>query len=413
MSAPVSVKRLESLEELEAIGPLWKELQDGCAHQHVLMDHRWVSTWWRHFGKGKAQHTLLLSSGRAPIGIVPLAITHGLEAYPLREPYIMGPDDYEHLPGLRWRRLVPLRRLTFPLNLITGNIRGQAIFPCPEPSLYSALTRYAAGISGSWDVATLPGMRSWEQENTLLAQAARGAGLSPGMRDTKRPMLYVDLPSSYDEFMQMRSAHFRRHMRQECNKIERTFASLGPMRLTCFRGPDIPAGVRRMFALETKSWKVSDEKDRRLHLSLGETAHRFFQEVSERFAADDNAQIIILSFGETDAAAWFTLERGGVSSCVLTYRNEQLGAPVGIAPVLQELVSRCIASGLKRLDINGYTRHYLKWAKDHHDYSCQVIFNGHPYSRLLHLVDDGAVALGRRLFSRKEKIVSEAARPTP
>lgn len=413
MSTSISVKRIGNLDELEAIGPIWKELQDGCAHQHVLMDHRWVTAWWRHFGQGKAQHTLLLSRGHTPAGIVPLAITRGVEAYPLREPYIMGPDDYRHLPGLRWRRIAPLRRLTFPLNLISGNIRGQALFPHPEQGLYSALARYAADISGSWDVATLPGMRSWEHENAALASAAIGAGLSPGARDTNRPMLYIDLPSSFSEFMEARSAHFRRHMRQECNKIERTFAALGPMTLTCFRSKDIAAGMRRMFSLETKSWKVSDDKERRLHLALDETARRFFQDVSERFAHDDNAQVIILSFGDTDGAAWFTLERGGVSSCVLTYRNEQLGAPVGIAPVLQELISRSISAGLQRIDVNGYTRHYLKWAKEQHDYSCQAIFNVHPYSRLLHFIDDGAVAVGKRLFARKDKVISEPARPTP
>lgn len=412
MNAPVSVKRIGNVDELDALGPVWNELQDQCDYQHVLMDHRWVSTWWRHFGRGKAQHTLLLSSGRNPVGVVPLAITRSFEAFPFRDPYVMGPDDYQFLPGLRRRRLVPLRRLTFPLNLVSGNIRGQAIFPHAEPASYAAFAHYAAGIAGDWDVATLPGMRPWDQEQAVLANAARGAGLLPGRRQAKRPMLYIDLPASLEDFLRSRSSHFRQRMQQEANKLERTFAALGPMKVTCYRGAEIEEGLRRLFALEKQSWKVADSKQRRLHLSLDDHARGFFREAAGRFAADDNAQVLILSFGETNAAGWFTLERKGVASSVLTYRNEQLAEPVSIVPIWQELIKGGINRGLRRLDINGYTRNYLKWAKDQHDYSSMTLFNTAPYSRLLQFVDNGALAFARRFVPRSQDIRSEPARPS-
>ncbi|MBB3021700.1 hypothetical protein FHR70_004805 [Microvirga lupini] len=409
MTHGLSVRRIEDLEALEAAGPLWNDLQNSCAHQHVMMDHRWMTSWWRHFGAGKAQHTLVVSSGRTPVGIVPLCIMHGMEVYPLRDPYVMGPDDYKFLPSLRWNRIAPLRRLTFPLNLIAGNIRGQAIFPGGEPHAYAALADYMASISSKWDVATFPGTRGWEQEQSLLVEAASGAGLLPGSRETSRSMLYIDLPATYDDYLQTRSAHFRRHMRQECNKVERTFAHLGKMSIDSFRGSEIEAGMQRLLSLEALSWKVADQKERRLRLTLDNAAKSFFSEVAGRFAQDDNAQIIILRFGETDAAGWFSLERGGVASCILTYRNEQLGAPVGIAPVLQELVQRSISAGLKRLDINGYTRHYLKWAKDHHDYVAPTIFNTRPYSRLLRLADESLMAFKRRNLANQSSIIPESA----
>ncbi|MBF9197534.1 GNAT family N-acetyltransferase [Microvirga terrestris] len=413
MTQGISVKRIDSLEALEAAGPLWNDLQNSCAHQHVMMDHRWMTSWWRHFGAGKTQHTLLVSSGRTPMGIVPLCIMRGMEVYPLRDPYIMGPDDYKFLPGLSWNRIAPLRRLTFPVNLVAGNIRGQTLFPGGGSYSYAVLADYISSISAEWDVAIFPGMRGWEQEQSLLIDAAKRVGLLPGARETTRRMLYIDLPETYDEYLQTRSAHFRRHMRQECNKVERTFSHLGKMTLDSFRGRDIEAGMQRLLSLEALSWKVMDQKERRLHLSLNDTAKSFFKEVARRFSQHDNAQIIIMRFGDTDAAGWFTLERGGTSSCILTYRNEQLGAPVGIAPVLQELVQRSISSGLKRLDINGYTRHYLKWAKDHHDYVAPMIFNTRPYSRILHFVDEGLVAVRRHILTRHSSISPGSAEASP
>jgi hypothetical protein len=393
---PISVDRLATLNELEAVGPVWNALQDACGHQHVMMDHRWIHTWWRHFGHGKAQHTLLLSSGGTAVGIIPLAITRGMEAFPFRDPYLCCLDDYPSLPSLRFQRLVPLRRLTFPLNLASANNRGLAIFPQPARELYGAVGRYAAENAGSWDVATLSGMRTWDREDLVLAAAAANSGLSVGTRESDRTTLYIDLPSTFSEFMQSRTSHFRSRLQGDCNRLERTFAALGKMTINRFRGPDLPAGLERLFSLERQSWKVSGEKDRRMHLALDERGRRFFQEVGVRFAADDEAQVLIVGFGETDAVGMFTLERGDTAVGVVTYRSERLGSPVGIAPLWRELLQGYIERGFRTFDINGYTRNYLKWATGERRYGRPTLFNKGAYSRTLHALDEMALRIGRR-----------------
>lgn len=409
MSETITVRRIADLDELEAAGGVWKDLQDRCEHPHVLMDHRWVLAWWRHFGAGKAQHTLVLSSGATPRGIVPLAITRGFEAYPFRNTYVLGPDDYRHLPELRWQRIVPVRRLTFPANVISGNIRGEIIFPEPDRSLYCALAEYAAEKSGSWDVATLPGLRGWEQEETMLTAAVESAGLTPGTRRSTRDMLYEDLPETWSEFLHARSRNFRDNLKRDAVKLERTFAALGPMKVTSYRGPEVVSNLDRLFALERQSWKVSDEKERRLHLALDDKTRSFFREVATRFSADDEANLLILSFGDTDAAGLFTLERSGTSIGVALYRSERLGSPITATPIFRALFENSISRGLKRIDFNGYTRHYLKWAKSSHTYTRAIFFNSSVYSRLLQIVDGSAVAFGR-LISPQGKALAEQAR---
>lgn len=412
MNQGTTIRRIADLDELEAVGPLWKELHDGCEYSHVLMDHRWVLAWWRHFGAGKAQHTLVLSTGSTPVGIVPLAITKGLEAYPFRDAYVSCPDDYRHLPSLRWQRVVPVRRLTFPINIISGNARGQFIFPQPERSLFAALAGYAQTTSGSWDVATLPGLRSWTHEDAMLGATIDSVGLSLGTRRSMRDMLYADLPPTWPEFLKSRSRNFRENLKRDVKKIEQDFAHLGPMKVSNFRGSDVVANLSRLFALEEQSWKVSDEKERRLHLALDDRARSFFREAATRFSADDDANLLILSFGDTDAAGLFNLERGGTSLGLTLYRNEKLGKPVTAAPLFQNLFESCISRGMKRIDFNGYTRNYAKWAKDHHTYTRAIFFNSRPYSQLLRAVDSSAVALSRLVSPRGNAPVEQARTPS-
>jgi CelD/BcsL family acetyltransferase involved in cellulose biosynthesis len=409
MTQSTTVRRIADLDELEAIGPLWKDLQDQCEHSHVLMDHRWVLAWWRHFGVGKAQHTLVLSTGRTPVGIVPLAITKGFEAYPFRDAYVCCTDDYQHLPALQWQRVVPVRRLTFPVNIISSNARGQLIFPQPDRNLYAALAGYAHRMSSSWDVATLPGLRPWTHEDAMLGATIDTIGLSVGSRRSTRDMLYMDLPSTWSEFLSMRSSNFRSKLRRDSNKLEQTFSGLGPMKISAFRGSDVAPNLDRLFALEAQSWKVSAEKKRRLHLALDDRARSFFREVATRFASSDEADLSILSFGDTDAAAALTLERGGTSLGVILYRSENLGAAVTMTPLFGHLFESCIARGIKRMDFNGYTRSYEKWTKDYHTYTRMVFFNSHPYSRLLRAVDSSVIALSR-LISRRNITTVEQAR---
>ncbi|SCY57003.1 GNAT family N-acetyltransferase [Microvirga guangxiensis] len=412
MTQTTTIRRVADLDELEAIGPLWKDLQDQCEHSHVLMDHRWVSAWWRHFGAGKAQHTLVMSQGRTPVGIVPLAVTRGLEAYPFRDAYISSPDDYRYIPSLRWQRIVPVRRLTFPVNIASSNVRGQMVFPQPDRNLYAAFARYAAETSSSWDVATLPGLRSWMHEDTMLGSALRSTDLSLGNRHSTREMLYVDLPATWPEFLKMRSRNFRENLKHENKKLTQTFSALGPMKISNFRGSDITRNINRLFALEEQSWKVTNEKERRLHLALDDKTRSFLRDVAERFSADDEANLGILSFGDTDAAGVFNIERGGTSLGLVLYRHEKLGAPVAIAPLFQNLFEISISRGMKRIDFNGYTRNYMKWAKESHIYSRVIFFNSKPYSQLLRAIDSSAVAMGH-LISPSGNASTEQARTTP
>src|SRR5262249_27245119 len=105
----VTVERVDSVEGIAALGDDWDRVQDACPAKHVLMDHRWVSAWWRHFGEGKELHVLAVRRGGRLAAVAPLVLSRGREAFPARDSRLVLADDYAHMPTPSWMRVVPIR----------------------------------------------------------------------------------------------------------------------------------------------------------------------------------------------------------------------------------------------------------------------------------------------------------------
>ena len=173
----LEIQRIDSLEGLEGIRGEWREIQDACPVKHVFLDHRWLCAWWRHYGAGKELHTLLLRRGRTTVGIAPLMISPGYEAFPSRSTLVLIADDHRYVPSLRWRRVVPIRRLSFPVNVPCGNVRNHFLLAEDDASLYEAIAGYCAGRAREWDMAWLEGIPEASGQAEKLRRVARGAGL--------------------------------------------------------------------------------------------------------------------------------------------------------------------------------------------------------------------------------------------
>ena len=112
--ADIQIEVIDCLDDLSRIEDEWNAVQDACDHKHVFLDHRFISAWWRHLGRGKSMHTLVLRRGSAVEGIVPLALSRGWEAFPTTEKNIRIAEDFQHLPrdALASRRADPTTDLS-------------------------------------------------------------------------------------------------------------------------------------------------------------------------------------------------------------------------------------------------------------------------------------------------------------
>lgn len=408
MTAGLAVQRLTSLAELEAAAAPWEAVHAACPARHVLLDHRWVCAWWRAFGGGRGLNCLLLRRDKEVVGVVPLILSRGWEVFPFRDPYVQIAEDYRHLPASRWRRWVWVRRLSFPLNIPSGNIRGHLLLAAgeDESEAAEALLRDCALIRRRWDLLALDGLPAAGGQEEAARQAAPGVGLHMAREAMERTMMRSPLPPTLDAFLQRRSGHFRKRLKQECNRLARDAEPFGGLHLRAYRGTEIGAGMDALFALEAGSWKVANTKRRRLHLRLDERTRRFHREVAHAFAATDQAQVLTLRIGERPVAALYSLERDGTTACVLTYMAADSPIKFSVAPLWRGFVEGAIGRGLREIDFNGRTRNVIKWAEEAVVYRRCLLFHGGPYSRFLRLLRQGAYTAHRFTTQRSAETAS-------
>lgn len=389
-----TIRSIETLAALGDVRDTWDMLYEKTQTAHVMLSHAFVFHWWRSFGDNKVQKTLLIYKGSSLVAIVPLCISTGRERLPIRDPYVLIATDYHHLPQLQKQCWFTIRRLSFPLSIPSANMRGGIISTEPMAELMQAISFHLSSIAQEWDVAVLDGLKQSENIKELLSNNSKN--LLPGRRVSKNHLLELNLPADINTYWQEKSRHFRKRAKAEIRKLTDYANENGGYRLVNYRNENIDAGIEIMFALEAKSWKVNDEKNRSLHLALDDNMRAFHRSTAQAFAKQDRAEITVLFSGERPMACLYSLENNLCSSMILTYRDSSLPAVLGIIPSLWE---NKIATGIERkftyIDINGYTRNYIKWSTNTIDYERALLFNRNPYSRLLKLIDDTAFSLAQ------------------
>lgn len=393
--AGVEVQILDRLDDLPRLEAAWREVQDACEHKHVCLDQRFIAAWWRHAGHGKSMHTLALRRGNAVVGIVPLALSRGWEAFPTSEKNVRIADDFQYLPSLRWRRVVPIRRLSFPLSFPSTNLRAHFLLRQADTSQIEAVLDYCRSIRDRWDVLAFDGIPSGSTQEAMLCDAAGDFGLRRGKSRRERTLLRATLPDSMDAFLSERSRNFRSSYRRALRQsIERT-SGLGQFQIREFRRDSIDQGMERLLALERRSWKAASTRKRTLHVTLNDSYRRFHRDVARAFAASDQAQVLVTEIGGHSINALYSLEREGVVACVLSFQAEDTAQQVSLAPLWGTFFEGAIARGSRVVHFNGNSDHLARMANGQDTFSRVVFYHQGIYSSFLRRMADTAHAVAR------------------
>jgi hypothetical protein len=344
------------------------------------------------------QHTLMIYSNNELIAIVPLCISFGMERIPIRDPYVLMSADYKYLPTLKYKRIAPIRRLSFPLCLASANIRGGFIAGELRDEIFDAVSQYLNNNRDLWDIAVFDGLQKCLNIGENLKEKAIKNTLIIGKRITERQLLKISLPLTMDDFWKSKNKHFRERARNEIAKLKKYCEENGGASVREYRGKDIEAGLTLMFEMEQNSWKVKSEKSRVLHLALDDRIRGFHRDVAKEYAENDQAQILFVFAGERPIGCLYSLENASIASMILTYRVENIPKQLSIiSSIWEALLSSAISRGLTTIDINGYTRNYLKWATESVNHERVILFNNNLYSRSLATLDNLACQLSKQL----------------
>ena len=389
----LTVEKIDSLEGVEALRGDWDRLQDCCPTKHVLLDHRWVTAWLKWFGEGKEIHFLLLRRSGRLVGIAPLILTRGWEAFPARDSRLQIAEDYAHLRVPRWRRFVPIRRVSFPLNIPSQNGRMHWLLAEDSSELYQAVLRYWAERASQWDMLVLEGLPVDSAQPGRIREVAGRSSLRVLPHGKVTTLYFADLKGSMEAFLKTRTGHFRKNLKTDLRSNERA----GRIEVDEHRGSGVEAGLDIMFDVERRTWKARRTPANPVFLPLDDRIRGFFRDAARAFTGTDDAQVLVMKLNGDPVGGIFSLSREKVVLGMLIYLDDALRGVVTSAHLWQAFFERSIERGMVRLDSNANTINAQKWANGSASFRRLYLFHSGTYSRILGGAKAGATWLSRSL----------------
>lgn len=376
----IEVERVGSVEALVRLQSEWEAVQCASSYEHVLLDHRWVRTWFEVFGDDKIPCVLVLREAGTAVGLLPLVLSRGRELFPARRYQVHMADEFRFTRVPSWARLVPIRRLTYPLSGALANRRGHFLFDREDPTLYARAIAAIEALESEWDLAVLEGFPAGSTAEGMLNDAIAGSGLKTDGRSFTRETLYATLPETMDDYLAGKTRHFRKRLKEEVRRAERRFPDL---RVRAFRGADIDAGMDHLLDLETRSWKMKRDRARTFYIGPEPKLQAFHRKVARAFAEHDEAVVYIEFVGGRAVAGIQCLGRRGRLATIVTFMDTEYSRHLSTAPMYRRLVADAIELGYREIDFCGNTANLSKWADGVRRSGRVFLYNRRPHSQFL------------------------------
>jgi Acetyltransferase (GNAT) domain len=316
----LEVRLYESLDALQGLLPAWEELLSEFRTATIFSTWEWLVPWWRAFSENQRLMVFgFFDSNDRLVALAPLASTKlrtaiGLELQCLK---LMG-DGSQDSDNLD----VPVR-------------------PGYEKQVARTLLDYLESNPDFWDLSrfnTLPTDSPFA--NALLQELERRHWI----RFTEsRPRLVVDLPASWEEYLQRLSKRERKQVRNEGRHLEKGYSV---RYLKCIKEDELKPALQTLFRLHQKRWELRGER--------GSFACRerqqFYEELSLGLLKRDWLEFWLLELNGVTVAAQFGLR----------YRDTVFALQVGFDPAYSassvgflltaHVLQRLIEDGVREYD---------------------------------------------------------------
>ncbi|MCL0073761.1 GNAT family N-acetyltransferase [Dehalococcoidia bacterium] len=171
-------------ETFVSLAPAWSELCLRTTADSLFVTPRWLDIWWQQFGKGREWYLCAVRDGDAVIGVAPLLLKGN------RASFMGSPDVCDYLDFV----VAPEREADFFNTLLTSLAESGIV---------------------SLDLLSL---RPDSTVLTSLAGIARERGLAISC-EPHDVSLELDLPATWDEYLEMLSAKQRHEVRRKLRRL--------------------------------------------------------------------------------------------------------------------------------------------------------------------------------------------------
>lgn len=357
---------------------VWKGVQDRSSNGHLFTSYDWMKTWFGIFGQSKGLQIITLRWNGEWVGIAPLVISRIHRGPRLSIVHDIQPEDRRFLKFHRRGQIIPIRQLTVPANLQSGNVRGGLVTVAGHEEVAPRLFfEYLKG-QRTWDLFCLPSVL--HEESQRWHRAATETGLLVLIRPNIRSLYGLGV-QPWETYYTACSRHFRKRFKAAQHRLE----SLGQSRIeTVTDGRRIPSLIEEMFLLSKESWKESGDKDLSVHLPVTPQATQFYRELAERYALRGRCQLITFRLDHGLVAVLMAVTEGDTQYLLQTFYSPRV-APVSPGRFLmRELIEWAAGHGVRRIDMNGNSNIVRMFAKEVQTYDQIYVFRPEGYSRWLY-----------------------------
>lgn len=229
-AAPISVQALRTGQEFAQLAAEWNRLHEAAAEASPFTAWAWQFEWWRVYGAGRRLHILTARREGELCGVLPLYV------------------ETQNALGLRARvaRLIGTGGDTYPDDL------GPFFSPEHESEARRALIAEALA-STEWDALSLEDMDS----RLPFGKAVADAAARRASRVPHEPIVYIDLPPTWEAYLASLSRNRRSKIRSQRKKLHQ---ETGARFLVWNDAAGIDGAFDRFVALHHKRWRAAGQE---------------------------------------------------------------------------------------------------------------------------------------------------------
>lgn len=351
------VEEITNIENLRQLGAVWNPLLSQSRSDSIFLTWEWVFNWWQVYGQRKELCVLVLRDQNGDIiAIAPFYVRKEkvLKSFSTHEVRFLGTGE-DVSPDY--------------LDLIIMKDR--------EEEAIDAFMKYISRKDG-WDVLNLTDMLSTSISYAILKKAASDNGLIVE-RSECASCPYIQLPSSWDEYIEGLSTNMRYNVRRRMRNLEKNFKT------RYFIWQDIEGlqnAMERLAFLHNKRW----EEKSSIHSFSSKEYNAFHQAVAKEFVPKGWLQLSCL---ELDGEIVGILYDYRYKNKIYYYQGgfDPSFYKYSLGLVLRAyVIQKAIEDGIKEIDLlkGGYDHKY-KWTESDRHTINLVIGKGTLRSHLFFL----------------------------
>lgn len=308
-------------KELAALESDWNKLVDGsdCT---IFQTFEWIQAWWKYFGAKRLLRCITFRSGSELVGVAPLF------------------SDQFRLPFVH-----PFRYLRF-MGAPISDYHAILAKSGHEVAVTDALFAYLLENQRDWDVFELESVNEASPWFHRIVESVKAHNW-PLYLYQGSVSAQVDLPSTFEEFLNKQDKQWRHEYRRKWNRIRQA----GEVKIEQFGRPedDLASPMESFFEIHGNRWKsvgYPSEFDKK-------EVRDFHLDIASRFAHRDWLSLGFLTIDNARLA--FSLDFL-FRNRVYVYQSQAFGSPelMKYSPgflIKMSAIERAIAGGLSTYDL--------------------------------------------------------------